>query len=200
MGLAPPILQPSAPLAWPEPLRQELADCLHAANTHLREIARAARSTKESRASFERAIAAAWSNLATIERIAGLDGIVSKASSTRRILVVDNSADMCFLITRALKAIAPQAIIETANDATQALSLLEDVGPGDGLAVISDHDMGSGPTGVDLLGTIASRHPKSHRVLLTGHPREYFERFTLDAHALLSKDDPNALRYHFGAP
>lgn len=200
MGLVLPILQPSAPPSWPESLRQELVDGLHVANTHLREIARAVRSASGPRANFERAIAAAWSNLATIERAAGLEGIVSKASSTRRILVVDDNADMRFLLTRTLKTIAPQAIIETASDATQAIALLEDAGPGDGLTVISDHDMGPGPTGIDLLATVAARHPKSHRVLFTGHPQGYFEGCTVDAHALLSKDHPNALRHYFGAP
>ena len=200
MGTAPRILQPCVPLPLPEAFRQDLVAGLHAANSNLHELARAARPKDASRAVVERAIANAWSNLATIERIAGLDSVVSKASRTRWILVVDDSADMRFLVTRALKTIAPHALIQTASDAAQALSLLDEVDEGEGLTVISDHDMGPGPTGVDLLATIASRHPRTHRVLFTGFPVEYFQRLTVEAHALLSKDAPDALRRYFGAP
>lgn len=200
MGPAPPILATSLPLVLSEPLRQRLVDELHLANLHLRELARTARSVKPPRAELERAITAAWTNLATVERAAGLGATVNKASTARRILVVDDSADMRFLVARTLKTVAPEAIIETAGDASQALALLGDVGPGDGITIISDLDMGPGPTGVDLLAVIASRHPRSHRVLFTGHPPERFERVTVEAHALLSKDAPDALRRYFGAP
>lgn len=200
MGLAPSTLQPHMPLAMPALLRQHFGEALREANMSLRDIARLVRSKNAPRARLERAIADAWSNLATIERIAGIGCLVSKASTTARFLVVDDSPDMRLLVTRALKTVAPQAAIQTASDARQALAFIEDAGQGAGLTVISDHDMGPGPTGVDLLATIASRHPNSHRILFTGHPTESFDRPTVQAHAILSKDGPDALRRYFGAP
>lgn len=200
MAFAPAIPATSSPLLLSEPFRQIFVDDLHLANLHLRELARTVRYVRPPRAELERAILAAWMGLATIERAAGLGATVSKASTARRILVVDDSADMRFLIARTLKTIAPGTPIETAGDASQALALLGDVGPGDGITIISDHDMGPGPTGVDLLAVIASRHPRSHRVLFTGHAPDRFERVTVEAHAILCKDAPDALRRYFGAP
>lgn len=200
MGLALQIRQTDAPLALPEAFRQELADGLRGANANLQAIARSARTRMVARANLERAIADAWSNLATIERAAGIDGSVSKASTTQRFLVVDDSPDARFLVTRTLKRIAPHATIQTASDATEAIALLENAGHGEGLTIISDHDMGPGPTGADLLATVAARHPKAHRVLFTGHPAEHFRATEVLAHALLCKDVPDALRRYFGAP
>lgn len=201
MATAPTLLEPLIPVALPESFRADLTAGLDEANANLRVLAQVARSARGASLEVERALLGAWASLSTIERVAGLVGVVNKASATRRVLVVDDSPDMRFLVARVVRLVAPQAAVQTAVDAVQAYCLLEAMqDDGEGLLVVSDHDLGPGPTGADLLAATALRHPRSHRVLFTGHPPEAFEGLGVEAHAILRKDAPDALRRYFGAP
>lgn len=200
MAHASPITEFPLPPSTAEPLAEELVAGLRAAHDRLRDVAHAARSYVPAATGVEARITDAWTSLVEIERLACLHGRVSLASAITRILVVDDSADMRYLMTRSLAPLVPHATIDAASDAAAALVLLDHAGAGGGLLVVSDHDMGPGATGVELLGMIAQRHPRSHRVLFTGHPREHFDGVQVDAHALLSKDEKDALRRHLGAP
>lgn len=199
MRLAPPMLQDDVPVL-PDAIREQFIEGLRAAHAGLRAVAHAARADDRAPSNVEKRIADAWTTLVSIERLAGSRGTVSLASAPARILVVDDSPDMRFLVARTMERLVPQATVETASDAVHALQLLQDAGRGEDLMVISDHDMGPGATGVDLLAEIAARHPASHRILFTGHPAEHFARQDLQAHALLSKGAKDALQRYLGAP
>lgn len=199
MGIPPTPTPSVVPLVLPDALRAEFLEGLRAASSNLREAARVARSAGTG-VVVEKALRDAWSHLAHAERAAGLAGAVSIASSVQRFVVVDDSPDTRFFVTRLLRGFAPSATIQDARDAEEALALLTDAGEGEGVMVISDHDMGPGANGEQLLSAVAARHPKSHRILFTGHPIERLDPSRIDAHALLSKDEKDALRRYFGAP
>jgi DNA-binding NtrC family response regulator len=92
----------------------------------------------------------------------------------KRVLIVDDEP----LLLRVLPEIlGPNAVVRTASDASTALALLDeevfDV-------VLSDHDLGPGMTGAELLDDIAARFPTTRRYLMSATTRT-------SAHAFLPK-------------
>lgn len=113
---------------------------------------------------------------------------VHPAPSANRFVVVDDSKDVRDIVTRVLHRLHPEATVEAAAGAREALGLLTDAGKGDGLVIVSDYDMGRGPTGTELLAEVALRWPLARRVLFTGHRPEDIVRTGAAPDAVLSKD------------
>jgi DNA-binding NarL/FixJ family response regulator len=115
-------------------------------------------------------------------------------------LVVDDNMDVRAIVGRLIRRSHPDAFILTACDAADALGRLEGAGPGRGLLVISDYDMGPGMLGTQLLEEIAKRHPQATRVLLTGHEPDRIPPAACEVHALIPKDAGfQALQTHLRA-
>jgi DNA-binding NtrC family response regulator len=83
--------------------------------------------------------------------------------SSRRILLVDDEANVCRALRRSLSREGYQ--IETFTDAVEALDRMKAVGFD---VVISDHLMPE-MTGLDFLKRVRDRFPDAVRIILTGH-------------------------------
>lgn len=86
----------------------------------------------------------------------------------RRYLFVDDSRELRELVPGFLRTLTPEAVILVAEDAPRAREVLALETDGAGLVVISDHDLGIGANGLELLAEVGRRHPLAKRVLLTG--------------------------------
>jgi len=112
----------------------------------------------------------------------------ARPTEARRFLVADDDPDMQFLVPRLIRRLRPNAIVHVAGSASEALMAIDDADAGDGLVVISDYDMGPGPTGTELLAEIARRHPRARRILLTGRPIDAIAHAGVEPHRILPKD------------
>ena len=169
-----------------EPLRTRFQDALRDAEHHAHALAGALRSDEALRARTEDAIREAQLGLARVAELFG--GRERAPFAARRFLVVDDSEDMRFIVPRLVRELHPGASVQVARDASEALGLLQDARGGEGLVVISDHDMGAGPTGVELLAEVARRHPGARRVLFTGRAAEEIPHVGAEPDAVLPKE------------
>lgn len=81
---------------------------------------------------------------------------------------MDDDASLRGLAARIVRRRFPEASILEAGSAEDALLLMS--GVGEGLVVVSDLDLGPGMDGAGLLALVKERHPRAHRILLTGAP------------------------------
>ena len=82
-----------------------------------------------------------------------------------RILVVDDEVHVLRSLARALRFKGAEVL--TAADAREALDLLAEH---EVQAVVTDHFLPPGPTGIWLLENVMHRHPSVRRVLFSGKP------------------------------
>lgn len=88
-------------------------------------------------------------------RVAPRDGVI---------LVVDDNPDVRELVSRALRAHASHPVSAVGNGSL-AIDALR---AGRVAAVVADHSLGPGPTGVDVLAVSAREQPSALRILITG--------------------------------
>ena len=85
----------------------------------------------------------------------------------KTVLVVDDDPDMARAIVRTLGSLPIRAMTATKVAAAREILAAVEID-----LVISDYSFGHGPTGLDLLAEIRTRHPQIRRLLLTGHALE----------------------------
>lgn len=120
--------------------------------------------------------------------MSSLEQAAETSLTPRRCVVVDDSEDMRFIVSRILRRRYPAARVDVATDAAGAIKLLESEADGADVLVVSDYDMGEGPTGTELLAQVALRWPRATRLLFTGHTPDRIVGSGEAPHAVLSKD------------
>lgn len=96
-------------------------------------------------------------------------GAVTFTDGARRIVVVDDEAEMRALLRDFLAAQGyPVEAFASAGAALTALTP-------DSAAVISDFDLGGGSTGLDFLKAVKARYPTLPIFLMTAHPSRELE-------------------------
>ena len=85
--------------------------------------------------------------------------------SLRRVLIVEDDAPLRAAIGRELAGKFETRAVASFDEAIAALDEL-----GDLFAVVTDHNLGAGRTGRDLLTVVALRLPRCVRVLVSGTP------------------------------
>ena len=167
------------------PLHVLLWDPLQRAHRSLDALAAWSRRDAPERPQLEAALAGSLDEIARIQHMVAR--VFAPPPRAKSYLVADDSPDMRLLVTRLIRRASPDATIRAVKDVAEAIEALRDAGDGEGVVVITDFDMGPGPTGIELLSEIAQRHPKARRVLFTGHSRERLPIGTSGLHLVLDK-------------
>ena len=97
----------------------------------------------------------------------GVDCRHKEGALTRRVLVVDDDEGIRRVLARELRRGYDVCL---ADGASAASALLED--DRSFCAVVSDLIMGSGPTGIEILGEVRLHTPHAVRILISGTPRD----------------------------